>query len=707
MRPNRADGARDAALVRALFRPRGVALIGASDDASKIGGRPLRYMRRHGFRGPVYPINPKRRRIMGEVAYPDLASVPGPIDHAHILVPTAAVIEAVAACGAAGVPVASVLASGFAEAGRAGVRRQARLMETARASGVRIVGPSCLGVVDTRTPLALTANAAFERASLPAGSLMVISQSGSLLGALLGRGAVRGLGFSKLVSIGNEADVSVGELGAACVDDPGTRAFLLFLETIRDRDGFAGFARAAFAAGKPVIAYKLGRSRAGIDVAVTHTGASLASDAAVDAFLESLGIIRVDHFEALLEVAPLAIGRRPQAGKRTRVGVVTTTGGGGAMAVDRMGMLGLDVAAPAPKTRARLAARGISAGGGPVVDLTLAGARADVVRGAIKTMADAPEFAAVLAVVGSSASFKPELAVMPITECAGAPTPICAFVVPEAPEALRLLAGAGIAAFRTPESCADALRAFVHWRAPRPVPPRRRLSAAKALLASCAGDANADEWRARTVLSALGVPFARAVRFAPSSVKNAELPFPFPVAAKIVAADTIHKTEIGGVALDLADRAALVAAIEGIVSRFRAHGGSTTRCAILVEPMVRGLAEVLIGFRMDAQAGPVVVLGAGGIAAGLGAELAVRVAPVTKRGARAMIADVASLAPIRGFRGLPKGDVAALADAIAALSNLAHLAGGPVLEAEVNPLMVRAEGEGVVGVDAVLRLASD
>ncbi|MDP7666588.1 MAG: acetate--CoA ligase family protein [Rhodospirillales bacterium] len=701
----RTEGARDAALVGALFNPRGVALIGASDDASKIGGRPLRYLLRHGFTGPVYPINPRRRRVMGALAYPDLASVPGPIDHAHVLVPTAAVIDAVAACGAAGVPVASILASGFAEAGREGIRRQARLMETARRFGVRVIGPSCLGVVDTKTPLALTANAAFEREALPTGPLMVISQSGSLLGALLGRGAARGLGFSKLVSIGNEADVTVGELGAACVDDPETGAFLLFLETIRDRDALARFARAAFAVGKPVIAYKLGRSRAGQAMAVTHTGALVASDAAVDAFLESLGIIRVDHFEALLEVAPLAIGRRPWRGKRARIGVVTTTGGGAAMAVDRMGILGLDVAAPAPKTRARLAARDIDASGGPVVDLTLAGARPDVVRGAIEAMLDGPEFAAVLAVVGSSASFKPELAVKPIAECAGASTPVCAFVVPEAPESLRLLAAAGIAAFRTPESCADALRAFVHWRAPKRVTPRRRFAAAEALLASYAGRANADEWRAREVLSALGVPFARAVRLAPASVKNAKLPFPFPVAAKIVAPDAIHKTEIGGVALEIADRRALVAAADGIVSRFRAHTGTVEGAAILVAPMVRGLAEVLVGYRVDAQAGPVVVLGAGGITAELGADLAVRVAPVTKRDARAMIADVASLAPVRGFRGLPKGDVAALANAISALSNLAHLAGGPIVEAEVNPLIVR--GEGVVAVDAVLRLAGD
>jgi acyl-CoA synthetase (NDP forming) len=682
-------------------------LIGASDDASKIGGRPLRYLRRHGFTGPIYPINPKRRRVMGEAAYPDLASVPGPIDHAHVLVPTDAVIDAVAACGAAGVPVASVLASGFAETGREGIRRQARLIETARASGVRIVGPSCLGVVDTKTPLALTANAAFERTSLPAGPLMVISQSGSLLGALLGRGAARGLGFSKLVSIGNEADVSVGELGAACVDDPETHAFLLFLETIRDRDGFAAFARAAFAAHKPVIAYKLGRSRVGIDMAVTHTGALVASDAAVDAFLESLGIIRVDHFEALLEVAPLAIGRRPRRGKRARIGVVTTTGGGAAMAVDRMGVLGLDVGAPGPRTRARLAARGIAAGGGRVVDLTLAGARPDVVQGAIETMADGPEFAAVLAVVGSSASFKPELAVKPIAECAARPTPVSAFVVPEAPESLRLLAAAGIAAFRTPESCADALRAFVHWQAPRRVPPRWRVGAAEAVVSACAGRANADEWRAREVLSALGVPFARAVRLTPSSVKDAALPFPYPVAAKVVAPDAIHRTEIGGVALDIADRRALVAAVQGIVSRYRARGGSVKRATILVAPMVRGLAEVLVGFRVDAQAGPVVVLGAGGIAAELGSGVAVRIAPVTKQGARAMIAGVASLAPIRGFRGLPKGDVAALADAIVALSSLAHLEGTPVLEAEVNPLIVGPAGEGVLAVDATLRLAGD
>ncbi|MGH6798115.1 MAG: CoA-binding protein, partial [Roseiarcus sp.] len=292
-------------MVDALFAPRAVALIGVSDDPAKTAARPLLFLRKHGYPGAIYPINPRRATVLGERAYKSLAELPGPVDHAYIVVNTPGVEEAVASCAAAKIPVATILAGGFAETGAAGLARQDHLATTAARSGMRLVGPNSIGVVNTHLPMPLTANAVFAGDPALRGRLTVISQSGGALGTLVSRGNPRGIGFAKLISVGNEADLSVGEIGALLAEDPATDAFLLFLETIRRPDALAQFSELAARAGKPIIAYKLGRSAIGQELAVSHTGAMIGSDAAADAFFRRHGIIRVDHLETLLELPPL------------------------------------------------------------------------------------------------------------------------------------------------------------------------------------------------------------------------------------------------------------------------------------------------------------------------------------------------------------------------------------------------------------------
>jgi acyl-CoA synthetase (NDP forming) len=248
-------------LGEALFRPRAVALIGASGDPAKNTARPQRYLRKHGYSGRIVPINPGRREVLGEAAYATLADAPVDVDHAFIMVED--VERALEDCGRKGVPVASIYSDGFADAGSAGEQRQRRLVERAKALGVRLLGPNSMGVVDLRRGLALTVNGILEMDSLPAGDASIVSQSGTMLGTVLSRGAARGLGFAKLVSVGNECDLGVGELVELLVEDSDTRVILLFLETIRDPARLARAARTAHAAGKPVVAYKLGRSATG------------------------------------------------------------------------------------------------------------------------------------------------------------------------------------------------------------------------------------------------------------------------------------------------------------------------------------------------------------------------------------------------------------------------------------------------------------
>lgn len=703
MPPQPTDASR---LADALFSPRSVALIGISDDAGKTAGRPLRFLRKHGFAGAIYPVNSRRETVQGERAYASLAEVPGAIDHAYILVNTPAVEEAVLACAERGVKVATILAAGFAEAGAEGRARQQRLVEIAGGSGLRLVGPNSLGVVNTDAALTLTANASFAADELPKGRLTVISQSGSLLGTFLSRGGARGIGFAKMISVGNEADLSVGEVGAALAEDADTDAFLLFLETVRRPEEVARFAALARRAGKPVIAYKLGRSEAGQELALSHTGAMVGSDAAAEAFLRHHGILRVDHLETLLEVAPLMIGRAPApAGSTRSIGVVATTGGGAAMVVDRLGVLGIDVAIPSDETAQRLKAAGITAEPGRILDLTLAGARYDIMRAALDTLLAAPEFALVVAVVGSSAQFNPELAVKPIVDCAGHAKPIAVFLTPHADQTLRLLAEHGVAAFRTPEACADGVAAYLRWAPPAAAAPtdERALARARAALKAAPGDV-LDELRSCALFEALGIATVPSARLELDGVLGAPLPFLFPVAAKVLSADIAHKTDAGGVALGVASPEELAQRSRALVATVRKRRPDARLDGILVQPMTGGIAEVLVGYRLDPQVGPVVTVGMGGTLAEIYRDIAVRLAPVSAVEAAEMIAEVRGLAVLRGFRGKEPGDITALADAVARVSTLAHLPG--VIEAEINPLIVKPAGGGVIAVDGLVRQAT-
>jgi acyl-CoA synthetase (NDP forming) len=288
-----------------LLSPRSVAIVGQSNDPTKAAGRPLKFLRQLGYAGRVYPINARRDEVLGERAFASLAALPEVPEHAYIVTQTEAAVEAVEECGRLGVKVATVLADGFAEAGPAGLAREARLRDVVAKTGLRLVGPSSLGVVNLREGVMLTANAALDEKDLPVGRIFAGSHSGTMIGALLTRGKARGIGFAGAVSVGNEVDLSLGDVCAATLDDADIDGYVLFLETLRHADRLRAFALAAAARGKPVLAYKLGRSAAARDLAATHTGALAGEDDVAEAFLADCGIARVETFEALIEGLPL------------------------------------------------------------------------------------------------------------------------------------------------------------------------------------------------------------------------------------------------------------------------------------------------------------------------------------------------------------------------------------------------------------------
>jgi acetate---CoA ligase (ADP-forming) len=667
--------------------------VGQSNDPAKTAGRPLKFLRQAGYAGRVYPVNARRDEVLGERAFASLAALPEVPEHVYVVTPTEAAVEAIEECGRLGVKVATVLADGFAEAGPAGEAREARLRDVVARTGLRIVGPSSLGVVNLRGGVMLTANAAFDEKDLPVGRIFAASHSGTMIGALLSRGKARHIGFAGLVSVGNEVDLSVGEICAATLDDPDIDGYLLFLETLRKAASLRAFALAAAARGKPVLAYKLGRSSAARELAVSHTGALAGEDDVADAFLADCGIARVETFEALVEGLPLVarVLARPRNARPPAVAVVTTTAGGAATVVDPLAARGITIAPPSAETYARFDAAGIAVARARIVDLTIAGARYEVMKGALDILLSAPEFDLVVAVVGSSARFHPELALKPIIDCAGAAKPLAAFVVPDAPQALARLSGAGVPCFRTPEACADAVAAALRRRVPVPAVVRQP--------APPGGGRLLDELEAYALFDRLGLARAPGVALAVTISQAPALPFPYPVAVKLLAA-VAHKSNIGGVALGIADGAGLVAAVARMRAAVGAHGHQMHR--VLVQPMIAGVGEALIGYRVDRDVGPLVMVAAGGVFTEIYRDRSLRLAPVDLDTARDMIAEVRGLKVLAGYRGKPAGDLDALARALVSISRLAL--DGTVAEAEINPMIVRPAGQGVVAVDALAKL---
>ena len=687
-------------LAQALFAPRSVALIGASGDATKNTSRPQRFLRKHGYTGRILPINRGRDEIFGEKAYADLRAVPEAVDHAFIMVPATHVPEALAQCCEKKVAVATIFSDGFAETGAAGREKQDELLKLARANGVRLLGPNCIGLLDMHSHLVLSVNAVLEHAQIRPGATAIVSQSGSMMGALMSRGLGRGTGFSKLVSVGNESDLAVGEITDMLVDDADTRIILLFMETLRDADRLARAARRAYAAGKPVVVYKLGRSNVGVELASSHTGAMTGSDDTADAFFRAHGMLRVDLLETLFELPALIAGQRPAA--RHRVAAMTTTGGGAATVMDRLGSFGVQVVPPTQEIIAGLARGNVRISPALLTDLTLAGAKKEIYSAVLSALLGSDHCDLVLAVVGSSAQFQPHIAIDPIVEAARGGKPLAVFCAPQADASLALLSEHGIAGFRTPEACADAIRAWRDWHAPvePPAADAARLAATRAAL----GDRKRlNEVEACRVFAALGVPAAASEVI---TSPDQEIKLEFPVAAKILSPDIAHKTDAGGVAVNIADAEALKRAAASILQRVRGKHPEARINGILVQRMEKGLAEVILGYKRDAQVGPVVVLGVGGVLAEVYRDFTLRLAPVSVEEAGRMVEEVKGLAVIRGYRGLPRGDTVALARAVSEFSQLTRLE-PRVAEAEINPLFVKPEGEGVVAVDGLLVLGEN
>ncbi len=693
-------------VISRLLKPRSVAVIGASADGRKTAGRPVAYLRKHGYTGDIYPVNPRVERIDDLTCYPDIASLPAVPDVGIVLLGAERAHQAVRELAQRGTAAAIVLASGYTETGAAGASRQAQLIEAA--GDMRLLGPNTIGLVNLNDNIVLSASGALEMDHFPLGSIGVVSQSGGILGALLSRAAARGIGLSKLISTSNEADLELADFVDYLADDEATKVIALYVESIRNPDKFRAAAVKAARAGKSVVAFKIGRSEAGAKAAVSHTGALAGADRMYDALFKQVGVIRAQTFGDLLDIpAALATGRVLRG---NRVAILTSTGGAGTLVSDSLGVSGFDTPAPDADTAARL--RALQTGDHAAldrnpIDVTLAGLQPDLLRGAIRALLDSPSYDALTIIVGSSSLAMPELMAGAIQDCLPeSDKPVIAYVSPHAPAVAALLTQRGVPAYTAAESCTVALAGMLqHARWQGPAQP----AAAAAVDLSGLPSGSLDEAQAKQLFARFGVPCARETVVAtPAEAEQAARAFDGRVVLKVLSGEITHKSDVGGVAVNLTPEQA-GARLPAMAAEVKEKTGITPR-AFLVQEMVTGGAEVIVGMHRD-PLGTAILVGMGGITAELYKDTTMRLLPsegggLSRAEALEMVRELKGWPLLDGFRGRPKGDVDALVSAIVAFSQMAAQLGERLVEAEINPVFVLPAGLGVRAADGVVVLAA-
>ena len=688
-----------AASLERLFRPRSVALIGASSDPAKIGGRPLHFLVKHGFRGDIWPVNPRAEKIGGIRCYPDIGSLPGAPDVAMVLVGPAHAEASVRALAARGTGAAIVLAGGFAESGHDGAERQEALLKAA--GDMRLLGPNTIGLLNMSDDITLSASGALDVENRFKGGVAVVSQSGGILGSLMSRAAAQGIGLSHLVATGNEADIDVSDAIAYLAQDPGTRVIALYLETIRKPNLFREAAVAVADAGKKLVVYKVGRSEAGARAAASHTGALAGEDRVFDAFFRRIGAIRAERYADLIDI-PAALSVAPRlAGNR--VAVVTHTGGAAGLVADICGMAGFETPAPGAETTRRLAAILQDDGFAPdrnPVDLTLAGLDPDVTYQTIMALAGSDDFDAVIPVVGSSSVGRPHLVADPVIRAmATADKPIIVYTSPSAPGIVTRLNAAGVPTYDAPEACAAALSALRHTPSIRPVGREATPLSVPAPFGKMTG--SLDEAEAKQLFAAFGIAaVGETVITAPDEAEAAALAFGGPVAVKILARELLHKTEAGGVRLNIRPDDAEQACID-IKAAARA-AGVTGQQGYVIQEQIADAVEMILGFRRDPVLGPAILLGAGGTLAELHEDFEIVMLPATEADIRETLERLKIAAILKGYRGQPPADIDALVDAVLCFSRMCLALGDRLEDAEINPLFVRPAGRGAIAADGIV-----
>jgi acetate---CoA ligase (ADP-forming) len=707
------------ASLRPMLVPRAVAVVGASRDVTAIGRRVFDALRAAQFNGPVYPVNAHAAEIDGVPCYSSARQLPGNVDLAVIAVPRDAVIGSVDDCAAAGVKSVVVITAGFAEVGDAGRALQRELVVRVRNHGMRMVGPNCMGLLNAAPDVRL--NASFSPVMPSSGRVAFSSQSGALGLAILQLARERGVGLSTFVSVGNKGDVSGNDLLQYWENDHATSVILLYLESFGNARRFGRLAR-RIARTKPIVAVKAGRTRAGSRAAGSHTAALAANDAAVNALFQQSGVIRADTIDemfdiaACLEVQPLPAGRR--------VAIVTNAGGPGILAVDACEAAGLTVVEFSAGTRQKLADfLPAEASIGNPVDM-VASAGPETYRRAVEIALSADEADSLIVIVAPVDLASADAILSAIREgivagrrVGAAPKPVLACVMAEPGKLTPLVAdGETIPTYAFPENAARALgkiATYAVWRSQPPalfwgfddIQPADARELCREVL-----QARGDSWltgeEVRRLLNAFGLPLVPAVlaRTADDAAAMAAV-MGYPVVAKLQTTKILHKSDAGAVRGPLTSERALRTAFRELSALAAAHDVTARDEGVVVQPMVSGGIETIIGVTDDRLFGPLVAFGLGGVHVELVGDVRFRVAPLTDRDTDELMREIRGYRLLEGYRGHPPADIDALREIILRIARLAEEL-PEIVELDLNPVIALPPGKGCRIVDARVRIAA-
>jgi len=697
-----------------FFNPRAIAIIGASQDLDTISGQPLKFLKSHGYKGRLYPVNPRYQEVAGVKCYPALADVPETPDLVLILVNAARVVDMLRECGVKGVPYVIIFTSGFSEMGGEGVRLQRQLTHIAQDAGIGVIGPNCQGMINVADSVFAGFGSVFN-ADYDAGTVSMVSQSGGFGFSVMNLSSKDGgLPFRQMVTTGNEIGVSTLDFIDYYIRDPGTEIIAGYIEGLKDAGRLLEVGNRALDAKKPILMWKVGNTEQGQLAARSHT-ANLGGEMALykAAFRQS-GILQVEDIQDLVDYGrAFGCGRLP---KGNRLAIITISGGAGILMTDECIARGMRVPKLAPQTTEKL--RGFVPAYGSLlnpVDVTAAiFNNTELIGLTLQAIVDDPNVDCVAMI---NASLQGELAAKIAAQIvAGAsrtdkPVFICWSARDAvAPEAYAALDAARIPRYKSPVRCGRALAALSWYAEARRRRDRQKqekgvtLTSAAARQTLAGRTTDVSEHIAKRILVDYGIPVTREA-LAPN--KDGALAIArsigYPVALKVQSPDIPHKTEARAVRLNIASDAEFIAAYDELISNVRTHQKGARFDGVLVQEMVQEGVEAILGVTNDPLFGPTVMFGLGGIFAEVLKDVSFRLAPVTASVAREMIEEIAGYPVLAGARGRPRADVDALVDAIVRLSALAIDLKDRVAELDINPLFVFAEGKGVKAADALIK----
>lgn len=693
------------ARARCFLQPRSIAVIGASGDENKIGGRPIRYLKLAGYTGPIYPINPGRDVVQDLKAYPSLDAVPGEVDLVVIAVPAQDVLAAVQDCAAKGVNGAMVFSSGFAEVDEAGREMQERIVQAARQAGVALLGPNCAGTFNVRRGLLATFTSGIVDKPPRIGSIGMVSQSGAFGIHMIVLAAERDLGLSMCLTTGNQSDLDVSEALSFIVEDPDTDVVIVVIEGVVNPQRLLAAFESARRQRKPVIVIKLGRSDAGAKAAASHTASLAGSDDIFDAILRQNNVYRAHSIDELMDVAyACSLKRLPVNDK---VGLITVSGGIGILMADQAEAAGLQVAElPAASQAAIKELLPFSAARNPVDVTAQVITHPHLVGPMFEHMLTGGAYGSAVCFITHIPRNKELFGkLLPhFEEVARKHTD--RFLVLSAitgPEARKQLEAMGYAVFEDPGRALRAIRALVRFRTSFDAPPVQAAPTLPPGALAVQRGAIYDEFEAKKILASAGIACAaEQVVASPDAAVAASASIGFPLVMKIVSPDIQHKSEIGGVLVNIHSADEVRGGYATLMDRAATRAPQARITGVLLAQQIMGGVETILGVSRDPVFGPIVMFGLGGVFVEVLKDVTFRAAPFGEDEARRMIREVKGYAMLQGVRGAPPADEEALVAALSRLSVFAAAQGDALESIDINPFIVLPRGQGAVAVDALI-----